>query len=443
MTGVLHKLGQEVAKGIPSMSDYGDLTLLQPDTPYDFVVQHHDTVKRPGRPHYDFRIGDPKLKMYSFAIPKAKFPEEKEKVLAIQTQLHDFSYNKFQGELKSRYGKGFVKRVDEGKAVITKHSPNAMHFLLSSPKGYRRYMLLNTGKPTEFLLVNRTHKDTPAAIGVKPAYKRVTQEQLDEFMDSPGMVQEKLDGAHGILDIDGGARLYSVRPSVTGDPIEHTERAMLTGVELPPDLNGTTLRTEIFLQDRQGNALPFENVSRVLNSRIPNSIELVKNSGWTVRLGLIGIDRYKGIDVRQWDDASKRGLLEEIYRRVPGKKFYLPKSDTEPARKRQMLADILAGNNPMTNEGVIGGGRKVTSTGSKVVYFAGAERGEGSKGGRIFFSNEPGGEIKGSIGSGFSESELHELVRYSGRFSRKPLVVGYKSQFRTGGLRSPVFEGFA
>lgn len=63
----------------------------------NFSVQYHKNKK----PHYDLRIlSKDKKALWSWAIPKARFPENKqEKLLAIQTEGHPPKYIDFQGRL--------------------------------------------------------------------------------------------------------------------------------------------------------------------------------------------------------------------------------------------------------------------------------------------------------------------------------------------------------
>mgnify|MGYP001772994462 CR=1 FL=1 len=81
--------------------------------------------------------------MWSFAIPKAKFPEAGEKLLAIETEPHPVEYNSFEGTIpKGMYGAGEVKIYDSGKVRWLKVSKNKIIFELEGKKIKGKFALI-------------------------------------------------------------------------------------------------------------------------------------------------------------------------------------------------------------------------------------------------------------------------------------------------------------
>ncbi len=73
------------------------------------TIQEHN-ADRAGL-HWDLRISyeEGPSKQMSWVIPKHHFPDEDQKLLAINVEDHPWSYRKFEGTLEKGYGKGTVK----------------------------------------------------------------------------------------------------------------------------------------------------------------------------------------------------------------------------------------------------------------------------------------------------------------------------------------------
>ena len=90
------------------------------------IIQEHDAVK--AGLHWDLRFEkthtDKNSPLYgekvlrSFAIPKHKLPEGKERILAVQVGDHAWSYRNFEGNLGPGYGRGSVKMIFNGKVEV-------------------------------------------------------------------------------------------------------------------------------------------------------------------------------------------------------------------------------------------------------------------------------------------------------------------------------------
>ena len=81
--------------------------------------------------------------MWSFAIPKARAPEGREKLLAIETEPHPVEYNSFEGKIpEGMYGAGEVKIYDSGKVKWLEVSPKKVVFNLDGEKIKGKFALL-------------------------------------------------------------------------------------------------------------------------------------------------------------------------------------------------------------------------------------------------------------------------------------------------------------
>ena len=122
------------------------LTTLVPKTNVDFVLQQHYR-RANNQTHLDLRLGTPTTGLHSWAIPKAKLPDLKEKLLAVQTAVHPYEYSNFAGELTRGRARGHVDLLTKVKARIVKIGPDKVVFTTT----------LND-KPSTFSLV-RSNKD--------------------------------------------------------------------------------------------------------------------------------------------------------------------------------------------------------------------------------------------------------------------------------------------
>ena len=153
------KAAADYAPGLPSKSDMGHVNKLRVGQLLDYVIQHHK-AERAG-PHYDVRFGNKDTGLLSWASPKG-VPAPGEKRLAVQQPVHRHGYKDFEGEIpEGYYGKGTVKKHTEGQVLITKVTPESIHFTtahqrhperftLARPKGWdRNWLLMNTTPRTE------------------------------------------------------------------------------------------------------------------------------------------------------------------------------------------------------------------------------------------------------------------------------------------------------
>ena len=108
---------------------------------YRFVIQLHKADK--AGEHFDLRLENDNGSMSSWVIPKHHLPKDKEKLLAIKVEDHPVSYMKFEGEIKSGYGKGTVKIYDSGTYEEI-DGGNSKVFKLNGKKEKGYYNLIHT-----------------------------------------------------------------------------------------------------------------------------------------------------------------------------------------------------------------------------------------------------------------------------------------------------------
>lgn len=440
----------DFAPGIKSKTEHGEpARKLKPGQLVDYVVQKHDTKRKPGRPHLDLRLGSPETGLFSWAVPKGKLPKPGEKKLAPQTQVHDYEYRTYEGDIGKGYGAGHVRREDLGRAIITNTTPNTVSFTLADSRVPTRYSLIhmNTGNGKDWLLINRSARKVPG-VGTKPDIKMIKAVDLPSAIEDAVEVQEKIDGASGIFRITpkGRVEAFSVRPSkVTGRPIEHTERMDLQSIRAPKELAGTVLRGELYGRNKggKGKALPFAEVSGILNSAIARADEIKKAKNVRMMAALFGIEKYKGKDVSQLSKEEKDKMLKEITGALPKTRFHLPASAKTPEGKARLLEDIRKGKNPRTTEGIVlhtpeGKVLKYVHRPEKTVAVTGTFPGKGKRmssvGGLTF--------DKGQVGSGLGDRELADIASDPEKYKGKKMRVAYKEELPSGKLRAPTFAGW-
>jgi len=429
----------EFAPGIADKSVYGDVASeLHPGDITDFVLQRHDTVRRPGRPHYDLRLGTKDTNLFSWAIPKAELPGPGESRLAPQTHRHSYQYGNFQGRIPHGYGAGNVSMADKGKAIINKVTPNTVQFTLGHKKVPVRYTLVNTNPAKrQWLLVGAPRPGKIPGVGTKPVIKQIRAEDQDAAIDKAVEVQQKIDGASGVVNIGkgGDVEVYSANTSVSGEPIRHTERMGLFGTKVPGRYAGQSLRGELFFRDKKGRAIPFKDVSALLNAVPANSIERQRSSGYRPQIAVF--DSING------EDTARQELLDLLPKAV----FTTPKSARTPEEKSELIRRIREGKDPDTSEGVIlvmpdGSKIKVKNKEEATGYLTGTFPGTGKRksAGGLTFKTPEGDE--GRVGTGFTDEELADIVARIDELRGKPMRIEHLGRFGSGKLRAPSFKGF-
>jgi hypothetical protein len=453
----LLKSAKEEAKGIPSRK------IMHPPNKglsagelIDYVIQQHD-AHRAGK-HFDLRAGKKGLGLHSFATRRDVLENlEPGGIAELAPQsTHSYKYKDFEGEIgpPGVYGAGTVKTHSKGKLLLTKVTPDAIHFTTADNKPENRYALI---KNNDRWMLIRPH--SISATGVKKEhYTSIPPEKIDaaiKNLKDTDVVQPKLDGAlvQLLLRANKKPEILSHRTSKeTGNPIVHTERFFGGRPEMP-ELNehkDSVLLGELF-GTRNGKAIPVQELGGILNSTIANSLDRQKKQNVELKTMLFDIAKHKG-KTQDQPYAERKKVLETIFSLLPKDKFQLP----EEAKKedaRQLLRRIQSGRHPLTTEGVVihhedKKPTKLKLTDEHDVYvkdiFPAAKdskyhrRGVGG----FTYSLEPNGAEVGRVGSGLSDQLRQDMFSdpesYLGRIAR----IRAQGQFdKTKAFRAPTLLG--
>jgi len=123
-----------------------------------FSIQEHWSRKR-RTIHFDLRILNPeKTKLWSWAIPKAKFPEGNERILIIRTPDHKKSYMYFDGILNTG---DKVKLYDEGECyiIVNRQFLKIMKFKGTKIDGVYNFIRISSSSKDDSWILMRSKKN--------------------------------------------------------------------------------------------------------------------------------------------------------------------------------------------------------------------------------------------------------------------------------------------
>lgn len=433
----------DYAPGIERPRWPGDMSQIQPGNLLDYVIQRHDAHRR--GPHYDLRAGTPETGLFSFAGP-TRLPKGGERIPIARTNVHRHGYKEFEGEIpKGKYGAGTVKKVKEGKLLITKTTPNSFHFSEASGPVVKRYALIKPPNPSQAWLLVRA-KPLGAPTVEKEHFDLIDPEQADEvlkkLMDEGAVVQPKVDGALVYARLaKGRIELTSHRTSKrTGGAIPHTERVFGQSPEVkyPKDYENMLLRGEVF-GTRKGKTIPPQELGGILNAGIARSLAKQKEQDVKLQTMLFGLAGSKDpYDVQ-------RKTLEDVMQYLPQEKFMLPEEARTYEDARSMLEQIRSGRHPLTQEGVVvhpqlGTPSKIKFRPEEDVEIAGVFPGEGKYkdvGAGGFTYKADGAE--GRVGTGLTDAFRKELFAHPELYLGRTARITSQGQFPSGLHRAPSF----
>jgi len=438
------------AIGIPDRSDFGDTSQLTAGQLYDYVVQRHQAA-RAGL-HHDLRIGDPQIGLLSWALRKG-LPAPREKRLAVMQPVHAHGYKDFKGEIREGYGKGTVERQDLGQVLVTKLTPNAIHFSTAHRRFPERYVLVrpkDNGK--NWLMLNTTK--TEATPYEKIHYKMVEPAQAEKVLDNlqPGSsTQAKVDGAAALVQLykDHFDVLSYRTQKEKGYPIVHTERifGQRPTLDVPKEYQGRTLRGELY-GEREGKPIPPHELGGLLNSSISKS--LADQEAKKVKLKVMLFDMLNKQQQHQLEVPYEQRMAEtkQVGSVLPQDRFNYPTEAKTPEEAKALLGRVQAGTEPSTVEGVVvhpptGNPTKIKLRDEHDVYLREFFPGQGKyldRGvGGFRYSHEPEGPIVGEVGTGFSDEERMNMHKspndYIGRIAR----VSAQDKKPSGALFAPSY----
>lgn len=117
-----------------------------------FVIHHHKR-KKTHSTHWDFRLVNPsKTFVWSFAIPKCRFPKKGERLLSIKTPRHPMETLNLEGRLKNG---DIIDKVDSGNCEIIKFKKSKiLDIKLHGNKIKGRYIFIYLSKD-KWLLIGK------------------------------------------------------------------------------------------------------------------------------------------------------------------------------------------------------------------------------------------------------------------------------------------------
>lgn len=456
------------ALGIPDRNQYGDLSKLKPGQLLDYVVQKHQAA-RAGL-HRDIRLGGEDIGgLLSWAARKGVPPPGQRHLLLRQPQ-HSVAYKEFEGEIPAgEYGAGTVTREDLGKVLVTKVSPDSIHFTLAHTRWPERFALIKTKKEGEedkkWLLVNTT--PTTGFGYEKVPYANVDAAKAEKLLENlqPGSaVGAKIDGASNLTKLlKDKFEILSHRTSrVTGRPISYYEKftkGEQPTMKVPPELVGTVLRGEIYGTKQDGEQLvPVQELGGVLNAAIEKSLATQKERKIQLRNLIYDIAQIGKKPVpAEMPYPERLKLISEVLSKTQLPGFHgqeVTGLATTPEEAKKLWKDISTGKHWATREGVVlhpstGAPKKIKTFPEYDVLVRGFTPGTGKYTdkaiGALTYSDPTlgaEGPILGNVGSGYSDEVRKELMEnfplYAGRIAR----VAAQDRYPSGALRMPVFLGF-
>ena len=465
----------DFAPGLPDPKRFGDVKDLPTGEPLSYVVQRH--IARRAGPHYDIRFGPDDL--YSWATKK-ELPKPGEKTMVYQQPLHKGEYAHFEGTLTHGYGAGTVKTHDKGQVIVQHADPNKIKFSVIHHKFPETYTMIRySGSPKDprterqaqtqggsWLMMNTTPVDalkmlggkSPEDVGLeKPRFKAIPAEKVDKVFDPKYLVQEKMDGASLLYHLLADhIEALSYRVSKGGRPIVHTYRVFgpsgsKQGVKIPPELQGTILRGEVY-GERQGKTIEPQELGGILNASVSKSLQMQKDKGVTLKNMLWDVARLKDkpIPFGSIGGTERMETLRRVLQYLPKNKFELPTTAETPEQAKAMWERITAGKNPRTSEGIVAW-PKAPGLPTKVKKFPEADvwlkhifPGEGQLAGvgagGFDYANAPKGPVVGRVGTGFSAATRKQMFEDPSSFIDRMVRIRSQGKFpESGAHRAPSF----
>lgn len=451
---------KQAVYGIPDRKEYGDLSKLNAGDLVDFYRQRH-FADRAGV-HEDIRFGTPETGLYSWASRKGLPTERGVKHLAVQQPLHEHSYGPFQGTIPEGYGKGTVKKVDEGKVLITKIEPGKIHLTLAHRRYPERFVLVkpeNMGNDKNWLLMNTT--PTEPIPYKKVHYKSVPAKDVEGVLQNlqPGSsVQAKIDGAASLTNVlKDKIEVLSYRQSkVHGGPIIHTERVFhgIPETTVPKEYVGSVLRGELYGTQHGNKSIPPQVLGGLLNSSIAKSLPAQQSNDINLRNMVFDVQQVGKKPVGpEVPYAERLDTVRNILAAIKGKDqgavqnvLHTPEEAKTPEEALNLYREIRSGKHPRTEEGIVvhppsGKPMKSKLFQESDVYLRGFFPGQGKykdRGvGGFVYSHEPKGPIAGEVGTGFTDAMREEFFNAPQEYIGRKARVSHTGKLSSGALFQP------
>ena len=426
------------AKGIKDRSNYGNLLALRTDYPLTLVRQFHQTKRN--NPHIDLRIGNTGG-MFSWAMPKDLPTSKGEKHLAVTQPLHDWSYNDFQGTIGKGYGAGTVTRLEKSPILVLENTPNKLSFTRGDTRNAPIYTMLKTANGNYITFIRGNDIPLKVKTYSKEHFKSVPLSSIADLMDDNTIATPKLDGTGALATLgDKGIRVFGIRPDKQGNTIEYTDYiGGLRNVNIPEDLRGLTLRSEL-IAESQGKVQPPQYLSGLLNSTLIKAASNKIKDGTQLRLAPLAV-------VNEDRDDYNRDRINQIINRLNLKQFFsIPTYNKEEALKA--VEQMRTGKHPLTKEGIViqrPGERpikaKLTDDSDVVIrnIFPAITKDGDNRAGGFEYSLPSGEQVVGRVGTGMDHQLLKDMLRNPSNYIGRTARIKSLGQYDSGAYRAPSF----
>jgi ATP-dependent DNA ligase len=283
----------------------------------------------------------------------------------------------------------------------------------------------------------------------KPKYKQVSAAEIDKLFNNDSVLSEKIDGAQALLSVmNDSVRIMSYRTDKSGKPIVHTDRLRFK----QPDTVPAEYRNRQFVGElwasKNNKAVPHSTLSALLNSTPENARKRMAVESIKPHMALFG----EITNTDKWYDMpvnKRRAIIQDFIKAIGmGNQLHEPEYAYTREEKRNLWNKILDKSNLRTREGVISypfsGGKpiKVKIRPEMDVYIKDLLTGSGKfkdMNSRFAYSTQPGGPVKGIVGTGFSDEDREMMTNDPSAYIGRKARVNYQDVFNSGALRAPSF----
>lgn len=478
-TPAIRKGPGEFAPGIPSDLGIHSIPKVRPraDNPeWVASLSMHPAARRGD--HHDLRLIDPKGRAHSWAFENV--PEPGKSTYAVQQPTHkkryalrDKPYTIPEGYGATRPGAQvepkFVSPVE-----VVEASNDKVRFLRHEGQQTQEFVARKLSpemgriKPMWALhnaTKNRNTGEGKKIPSSKPKYREIRPEAID-LNDQEQVMTPKLDGAHVLVNLPGKgdkfARVFSYRPTAreTG-LIEHTFKFQDFQKRKGSDsVRNTMVRAECWATDKDGKAIPAEQLGGLLNAGVLKSRQKQKEMGVQLRLTGFDVVRHNGRNMEKKPFAEKLEVLNRVNKVTRGF-VELPEIASTPDQKKKMLEDIKQRSRKDTDEGVVLHSINKAEPPTKAKFKPDVDvyvrkvfdkpkgKARGHAGG-FEYSFTPDGPIVGRVGTGFDHPARQDMLenpeKYIGRVAKVQSVRNTENRTdpsqMTKALRAPSFQGW-
>jgi bifunctional non-homologous end joining protein LigD len=385
-----------------------------------FVVQEHHATAL----HWDFRLERDGV-LVSWAVPKGIPNDPKRNHLAVHVEDHPLEYATFEGTIAhGEYGGGQVTIWDRGTYETQKWTDREVMVVLHGERVQGRFVLFQTGGKNWMM-----HRmDAPSRPDWHPLPQHLTPmlATLGELPsdDANWAYEMKWDGVRALIAVDGGRITITSR---NGNDVT-VSYPDLRGLGEQLGSSQALLDGEIVSFDDAGRP-SFERLQQRMHIASPSTARRLAESAPAVYLvfDLLHLDGRSLLDLPY---TQRRELLESL--ELSGPSWQTPPvfegdgTSAVQASKQQGLEGVLAKRldsrytpGRRTRDWV-----KVKNIQTQEVVIGGWRPGKGRRAGTVGsllmgLPDEHGLRYVGQVGTGFTDSALHDMAARLQRLARK------------------------